>query len=203
MEIRVVDNGVKDVLLFEVIWVFDTDSDGLSDSVEYYETFTNATDRDTDSDGLEDFTEAMDGLYWNGTEQYFTNASSFDTDNDGLADGEEVVVDGQDQYITHGNNADSDGDGLDDGGEVLFIPRPWQAATNPLINDTDEDGQPDGWKCKFSIQQNTNSHSLWISSTNWLPPDDNMFECGLGPEAGYGQIMSKDFLLRVTGMEME
>ena len=34
----------------------------------------------------------------------------------------------------------------------------------------------------FSIQQNTNSHSLWISSTNWLPPGcDNMFECGLGP----------------------
>ena len=130
----------------------------LSDSVEYYETFTNATDRDTDSDGLEDFTEAMDGFYWNVTEQYFTNASSFDTDNDGLADGEEVV-DGQDQYITHGNNADSDGDGLDDGGEVLFIPRPWQAPTNPLINDTDGDGQPDGWEMQvFSVQQNTNSH---------------------------------------------
>ena len=180
--IRVVDNGVKDVLVRSDPGVFDTDSDGLSDSVEYYETFTNATDRDTDSDGLEDFTEAMDGFYWNVTEKYFTNASSFDTDNDGLADGEEVV-DGQDQYITHGNNADSDGDGLNDGGEVLFIPRPWQAATNPLINDTDGDGQPDGWEMQvFSIQQNTKSHSLWISSTNWLPPGcDNMFECGLGP----------------------
>ena len=60
--IRVVDNGVKDVLVRSDPGVFDTDSDGLSDSVEYYETFTNATDRDTDSDGLEDFTEAIDGF---------------------------------------------------------------------------------------------------------------------------------------------
>ena len=179
--IRVVDYGVRDVLVQSNPGVFDTDSDGLSDAVEYFDTFTNATDRDTDSDGLEDFTEAMDGFYWNGS-QYFTNASSHDTDNDGLADGEEVV-DGLDQYITHANNADSDDDGLNDGNEVLYIPRPWQIQTNPLINDTDEDGQPDGWEMQvFSVQQNTRSHSLWISSTNWLPPGcENMIECGLGP----------------------
>ena len=74
---------------------------------------------------------------------YFTNASAFDTDNDGLEDGEEVV-DGLDQYITHGNNVDTDNDGLNDGDEVLFVPRPWQGATNPLLNDSDLDGQPDG-----------------------------------------------------------
>ncbi|RZD36140.1 MAG: hypothetical protein CXT72_02015 [Methanobacteriota archaeon] len=137
--IRVVDYGVRDVHVQSNPGVFDTDSDGLSDAVEYYDTFTNATDRDTDSDGLEDFTEAMDGFHWNGS-QYFTNASSHDTDNDGLSDGEEVV-DGLDQYITHANKADSDDDGLNDGNEVLYIPRPWQIQTNPLINDTDEDGQ--------------------------------------------------------------
>ena len=71
--------------------VYDTDRDGLSDSTEYYETFTNASDRDTDSDGLEDFTEAVDGFMWNGS-VYFTNASMFDTDNDGLNDGEEVSM---------------------------------------------------------------------------------------------------------------
>ena len=130
--IRIVDDGVRDVIVRSDPGSYDSDSDGLSDSVEYYETFTNASDRDTDSDGLEDFTEAVDGFMWNGS-FYFTNASMFDTDNDGLNDGEEVI-NGQDQYITHANNADTDDDGLSDGGEVLYIPRPWQSATNPLDN---------------------------------------------------------------------
>ena len=179
--IRVVDMGVRDVIVRSDPGVYDTDRDGLSDATEYYETFTNATDRDTDSDGLEDFTEAMDGFVWNGT-TYYTNASMFDTDNDGLDDGEEVI-DGADQYITHANNADTDNDGLSDGGEVLHIPRPWQTATRPLDNDTDDDGQPDGWEMQvFSVQQNTNSHSLWISTQNWLPLGcDSMQECGKGP----------------------
>ena len=179
--IRVVDMGVRDVTVYSDPGVYDTDRDGLSDSTEYYETFTNASDRDTDSDGLEDFTEAVDGFMWNGS-VYFTNASMFDTDNDGLNDGEEVI-NGQDQYITHANNADTDDDGLSDGGEVLFIPRPWQSATNPLDNDTDDDGQPDGWEMQvFSVQQNTNSHSLWITTQNWLPIGcTSMVECGLGP----------------------
>ena len=179
--IRVVEVGVRDVLVRSDPGVYDTDRDGLSDATEYYETFTNATDRDTDSDGLEDFTEAVDGFIWNGS-VYFTNASMFDTDNDGLNDGEEVI-DGLDQYITHANNADTDNDGLSDGGEVLYIPRPWQSATNPLDNDTDDDGQPDGWEMQvFSVQHNTNSHSLWISTQNWLPIGcTSMVECGLGP----------------------
>ena len=179
--IRVVDMGVRDVTVYSDPGVYDTDRDGLSDSTEYYETFTNASDRDTDSDGLEDFTEAVDGFMWNGS-FYFTNASMFDTDNDGLNDGEEVI-NGQDQYITHANNADTDDDGLSDGGEVLYIPRPWQSATNPLDNDTDDDGQPDGWEMQvFSVQQNTNSHSLWVTTQNWLPIGcTSMVECGLGP----------------------
>ena len=179
--IRIVDVGVRDVVVYSDPGVYDTDRDGLSDSTEYYETYTNASDRDTDSDGLEDFTEAVDGFVWNGS-VYFTNASMFDTDNDGLNDGEEVI-NGQDQYITHANNADTDDDGLSDGGEVLFIPRPWQSATNPLDNDTDDDGQPDGWEMQvFSVQQNTNSHSLWITTQNWLPIGcTSMVDCGLGP----------------------
>ena len=179
--IRVVDMGVRDVTVYSDPGVYDTDRDGLSDSVEYFETFTNASDRDTDSDGLEDFTEAVDGFMWNGS-VYFTNASMFDTDNDGLNDGEEVI-NGQDQYITNANNPDTDDDGLSDGGEVLYIPRPWQSATNPLDNDTDDDGQPDGWEMQvFSVQQNTNSHSLWVTTQNWFPFGcTSMIECGLGP----------------------
>jgi hypothetical protein len=184
-KIRIVDFGVREVTVRSDPGVFDTDKDGLSDAVEFYETFTNATDKDTDNDGLEDYREAVDGHPWydNGTlVYYFTNASAFDTDNDGLEDGEEVV-DGLDLYITHGNNADTDGDGLNDGSEVLFVPRPWQSATNPLLNDTDDDGQPDGWEMQvFSVQENTNSHSLWVSATNWLPPGcESMIECGKRP----------------------
>ena len=93
-KIRIVDFGVREVIVRSDPGAFDTDMDGLSDSVEFYETFTNATDKDTDNDGLEDYREAIDGHPWydNGTlVYYYTNASAFDTDNDGLEDGEEVV----------------------------------------------------------------------------------------------------------------
>ena len=52
-----------------------------------------------------------------------------------------------------------------------------------MVNDTDLDGQPDGWEMQvFSVQENTRSHSLWISTSNWLPPGcDSMVECGKGP----------------------
>tara|TARA_B100000287_G_scaffold300214_1_gene283355 strand:- start:1150 stop:2430 length:1281 start_codon:yes stop_codon:yes gene_type:complete len=149
--------------------------------MEYYTTYTNATDRDTDSDGIEDFTEAMDGFQWNGS-VYFTNASRIDTDNDGLDDREEVIA-GQDQYVTNASDVDSDDDELKDGYEVLNIPRPWQTATNPLDPDTDGDLQPDGWEMQItSVEDDTTSHSLWIAPDNWLPPGcQSMLECGRGP----------------------
>ncbi len=50
----------------------------------------------------------------------------------------------------------SDDDGLNDGNEVLYIPRPWQSATNPLVNDTDQDGMLDGWEMQVqSTMDNT------------------------------------------------
>ena len=83
----------------------------------------------------------------------------FDTDNDGLEDGEEVMA-GKDQFLSHANNSDTDGDGLKDGGEVLFIPRPFQERTHPLLNDTDFDGMLDGWEMQVKSQEdNTNSVS--------------------------------------------
>jgi hypothetical protein len=93
----------------------------------------------------------------------------FDTDNDGLEDGEEIAL-GLDQYITHANNSDTDNDTLNDGAEVLYIPRPWQSATNPLVNDTDGDGMLDGWEMQVeSTTDNTRSHSLWIAMSTWRP----------------------------------
>ena len=58
-KIRIVDFGVREVIVRSDPELHDRD--GLSDSVEYYETFTNATDKDTDNDGLEDYREAVDG----------------------------------------------------------------------------------------------------------------------------------------------
>ena len=75
----------------------------------------------------------------------------FDTDNDGLEDGEEVIA-GEDNFLTHANNSDTDADGLIDGHEVLFVPRPFQRATNPLLNDTDSDGMLDGWEMQGYLQ---------------------------------------------------
>ena len=180
-EIRVVERGVRQVRVTSDPGLFDTDADGLNDSREFYVTYTNASNKDTDGDGLEDYTEAVDGFLWWG-ETYFTNASMFDTDNDGLEDGEEIEM-GADQYVTHANNSDTDNDTLKDGHEVLYIPRPFQAATNPLLNDTDGDGMLDGWEMQVeSTQDNTNSHSLFVASTNWLPPGcDDMVVCGKGP----------------------
>ena len=94
-------------------------------------------------------------------------ACMFDTDNDGLEDGEEVIA-GADNFVTHANNSDTDDDGLIDGDEILFIPRPFQRETNPLINDTDADGMLDGWEMQVkSTEDNKNSHSLWVAISNW------------------------------------
>ena len=89
-----------------------------------------------------DQAEALNG-FWYG-EEYFTSPCMYDTDNDGLEDGEEESL--TDNFLTHANNSDTDDDGLIDGNEVLFVPRPFQNPTNPLINDTDSDGMLDGWE---------------------------------------------------------
>ena len=184
-DILVVEKGVVNIRVTSDPRAIDTDDDGLTDADEYYIHSTNASNEDTDSDGLHDRVEVIDGhqMTYNGIlYEYTTNASMFDTDNDGLADGEEVVA-GQDFYITHANNSDTDDDGLNDGAETLFVPRPWQEQTNPKNNDTDGDGQPDGWEMQVtSTMDNKKTHSLWISTRNWLPPGcDVMAECGKGP----------------------
>jgi hypothetical protein len=179
-QILVVSRGVHTIHVTSDPGDVDTDDDGLTDWREFGETYTNASNKDTDSDGLEDYVESVDGFQWLG-EPYFTNASMFDTDIDGLEDGEEVIM-GLDNYVTHANDSDSDDDGLNDGNEVLYIPRPWQAATNPLVNDTDQDGMLDGWEMQVqSTMDNTNSHSLWVTTTNFQPPGCTDVGCTRGP----------------------
>lgn len=171
-EILVVNVGVQRVHVTSDPGLYDTDADGLSDFTEFdslCDMGSNASNPDTDGDGLGDQAEALSGFMWEG-ESYFTDACMFDTDNDGLEDGEEVIA-GQDNFLTHANNSDTDADGLKDGAEVLFVPRPFQKPTNPLINDTDADGMLDGWEMQVkSAEDNTNSHSLWVAASTWSRP---------------------------------
>jgi len=172
-EILVVNRGVQLTWVVSDPGLADTDSDGLSDFVEFSSACdgqgSNASNVDTDGDGESDQQEAVLGYIFNG-EQYFTSACMFDTDNDGLEDGEEVIA-GADNFVTHANNSDTDDDGLIDGNEILFVPRPFQYETNPLINDTDADGMLDGWEMQVkSTEDNTNSHSLWVAISNWDRP---------------------------------
>ena len=181
-EILVVNRGVQHTHVTSDPGLWDTDEDGLSDFKEYNDvcaTGSNASNADTDGDGLNDQAEALNGFSWYG-EDYFTSPCMFDTDNDGLEDGEEVIL-GQDNFLTHANDSDTDDDGLIDGHEVLFVPRPYQNPTNPLINDSDGDGMLDGWEMQIeSVEDNSKSHSLWVATDLWLPPGcDSMFECGL------------------------
>ena len=178
-EILVVNRGVEITLVVSDPGLPDTDSDGLSDFVEYSslcDSGSNASNPDTDGDGLDDQFEATGGggtLQWpmGGGEAYTTSPCAFDTDNDGLEDGEEVII-GKDGFFTHANNSDTDGDGLKDGNEVLYIPRPYQEPTHPLVNDTDQDGMLDGWEMQVqSEEDNTNSHSLWVATSSWNIPN--------------------------------
>ena len=171
-EILVVNNGVVKTWVTSDPGLFDTDADGLSDYDEFANVCaggSNASNPDTDGDGELDQIEALTGYSWEGV-AYFTSPCMFDTDNDGLEDGEEVIA-GKDNFLTHANNSDTDNDSLVDGNEVLFVPRPFQNPTNPLLNDTDSDGMLDGWEMQVkSAEQNTNSHSLWVATSSWQRP---------------------------------
>ncbi len=171
-EILVVNNGVIKTWVTSDPGLFDTDEDGLSDYAEFSSVCasgSNASNPDTDGDGELDQVEALTGYSWEGV-AYFTSPCMFDTDNDGLEDGEEVIA-GKDNFLTHANNSDTDNDSLVDGNEVLFVPRPYQNPTNPLLNDTDSDGMLDGWEMQVkSTEENTNSHSLWVATSSWQRP---------------------------------
>jgi hypothetical protein len=113
----------------------DTDADGLSDGEED-ENANGAVDegetdpllRDTDGDGLSDGAEVND---------YGTDPLVKDTDGGGVDDGTEVNEDDTDPLNGEDDaTADPDGDGLINREE-------WQAGTDYLDPDTDDDGISD------------------------------------------------------------
>jgi len=166
----------------------DTDHDGLSDGLEANILYTSPISPDTDGDGLTDYAEVNN---------YFTNPLDPDTDNDGLTDYEEIfqwnwdtlrkseeelaqgppmyrnetkipeelppeekkqmpfsyftysvarfkyrITPFRGMYYTDPLDNDTDDDGLLDGEEKQY-------ATNPLNNDTDYDGLLDGEEIKL------------------------------------------------------
>ncbi|MFV1882916.1 MAG: OmpA family protein [Balneola sp.] len=106
----------------ETLRTLDTDSDGLNDYQEIYETETDPLSADSDGDGLTDGEEVN---------EYNTDPNNSDSDGDGLSDGDEV-----NSYNTNPNNTDSDGDGLSDYDEIMTY------KTDP--NDADGDADGDG-----------------------------------------------------------
>ena len=125
----------------------DTDSDGLSDSEEFYfgtdGYITDPTNPDTDGDGLNDSDEIF---------LYTTNPASNDTDNDNFTDDIDLfpldslewndtdhdgVGDNLDLFPLDSNETrDTDGDKIGDNMENSI-------GTDPQNNDTDSDGVDD------------------------------------------------------------
>ncbi len=108
---------------------FDSDGDGIPDSLEVLIFGTDPLNADTDGDGASDFDEIFLAI----TDPLFgVGSGSLDSDGDGMFDDEEVF------FGTDPLNADTDGDGLDDYSEALFY------GTDPTRTDTDGDGVLDG-----------------------------------------------------------
>ncbi len=109
----------------ETLRTLDTDSDGLNDYVEIYETETDPLSPDSDNDGLTDGEEVN---------EYNTDPNNADSDGDGLSDGDEV-----NSYNTDPNNSDTDGDGLSDYDEIMT----YKTDPNDANGDADGDGVSD------------------------------------------------------------
>ena len=152
------------------IYVGDRDRDGLGDGWEVTFTDTDPDDFDSDDDGAGDGVEVGGGddplRYDEGTD---TDPLDADTDDDGLSDGTEIDGDGPlNERPTDPLDPDTDGDGVGDGVEVsitqpvlpgvsnegvpfagtdtdVWIPDADPGTeTDPLDDDTDDDGLVDG-----------------------------------------------------------
>ncbi len=150
-----ITNGTTIIAPYESFWpeymyntsplMADTDNDNISDYVEVVELASNPACNDTDGDGLTD---------WQEINVYGTDPLMVDTDGDNLTDYEEVapvppalfgdlikpLFRNTMHYGTGTNatNPDTDGDMLPDGVEIYFYHK------NPLVQDEDGNGKPDG-----------------------------------------------------------
>ena len=136
----------------------DTDGDGVRDGHEMFLYGTDNQRWDSDGDGISDGEEIARGL----------SPLKCDTDDDGLGDAEELAAE------TDPLNPDTDNDGLPDGWEVQYGLNPkdsggmfgasgdpdlddltneeeYARGTDPMRNDTDNNGLPDGWEVQYGL----------------------------------------------------
>ena len=120
----------------------DTDGDGLDDDIEINIVLSNPLLGDSDSDTVSDADEDFDGDgLTNIIEVSFgTDPNNDDTDGDSVSDYDEANYDGDDTNLTGADldplNSDSDGDGIADNVEIALV------ALDPLSDDAALD--PDG-----------------------------------------------------------
>ena len=124
----------------------DPDNDDL-DNLAELEAETDPTSADTDSDGLSDSVEDGGGTFVNASKTG-TSPINPDSDNDGLLDGvENPLLDfvDADQTGTNPHVADTDGDGVNDGIEVSVGRNPTEAdSTGPrdgIVANFDDAGE--------------------------------------------------------------
>jgi len=127
----------------------DTDGDGLPDGAEEYILLTDPANNDTDGDGVPDGEEI----------RHSANPLLNDTDSDNISDYDEIYV-----YHTYPNSSDSDMDNVSDYYEIfgwdIFVndnisgPVRRTVYSDPLKNDTDDDGVCDGMEKLYGSDPN-------------------------------------------------
>ncbi|MFT7623579.1 MAG: outer membrane protein OmpA-like peptidoglycan-associated protein, partial [Myxococcota bacterium] len=131
----------------------DTDDDGLSDGQEVNVHGTDPLDADTDGDGVQDGTELgeVDGTDDTDTAVFVsdadpstvTNPKNADTDGDGVSDGEEDTNANGRVDEGEGNPLDPADGLMDTDGDELIDRIELEIGTDPLDQDTDDDGLND------------------------------------------------------------
>jgi hypothetical protein len=135
------DNYGDATYVLSYVHEFDTDGDGIVDSVETNGFFdgngnqyiTDPNNPDSDGDGISDGEEAGQFFIIDGKRYYKLNSDPMkaDSDGDGLSDLDEY------DRGSFPMKPDSDNDGLNDNAEV-------SANTDPMNSDSDADGLADG-----------------------------------------------------------
>jgi hypothetical protein len=143
----------------------DTDGDGLKDGLECgipgldsdTSTTTDPLDLDSDDDGITD--NAEDKNVNGRLESGETDPNDFDTDSDGLWDGVETGRDFSNikwpAWWIKGTDTSTDK-------FLTHYDRDISTTTDPLDNDTDDDGIPDGWIDGWTHPLYPNSNPNWV-----------------------------------------
>ncbi|MHA1247645.1 MAG: SBBP repeat-containing protein [Candidatus Thorarchaeota archaeon] len=108
----------------------------------WYSTYLGGTGQD---DGLDVAVDRMGRAYVVGQTK---------SEDLPVQDAYDSSYNGADCFVAKVQDPDRDGDGLDDGVEMVVY------GTDPLSNDTDSDGMPDGWEVTYGLNATDSSDAL-------------------------------------------